>query len=170
MELLLFFSFFLLSFFYFLSFCNDHVFPFKTGIKDWAFSDRQEQVLNLSEEFKSFALSRLRCYFGVFFSLALFRASTAGATWSFLPFLSWDSPTLFWGPGSMLSAVFLLGSSGRAGMQKLKDFSWSWVWQVCCLHSDHLCLFEVVLVKADGNYQEAWGPPPLNPHCNWTWP
>ena len=125
-------------------------------------------MLSLSEEFKSFALSRLHCYFGVFLSLAFFRASTAPAPWSFLPFLSWDSPTLFLGPGSMLSAVFLPGSSGRAGTQKLKNFSWSWVWQVCCLYSDHLCLFEVVLVKADGNCGAAWAPPhPQNPHYNW---
>ena len=170
MELLIFFSFSLRSFFYFLFFCNDRVFPFKTGIKDWAFSDRQEQVLSLGEEWKSFALSRLRCYFGVFFFSCPFQGlySRGSLVFSPLPFLRFLNPLLgpqqyafsclpawvFWKSRDAKPQGFFL----KLSVAGLLFTFWSslFVW---------------------GGFGEGWWKlsgglrthPPPSPHCNWTW-
>lgn len=170
MELLLFFSFFLLSFFNFLSFCNDHVFPFKTGRKDWAFSDRQEQVLSLSEEFKSFALSRLRCYFGVFFFSCLFQGldSRGSLVFSSLSSLRFPNPLLGpWQYAFSCLPVWVFWKSRDAKTQRF--FLKLSVAGLLFTFRSSLFVW--------GGFGEGWWklsgglrtPPTLNPHCNWTW-
>lgn len=119
--------------------------------------------------------------------LSLCRRTSTGA--ELTPFAPFTLPGYFPGSRSLLFSCLLQGGPQRMSSLGLwplfflfpcqpsswlghqeeqrykepKDLSWSWGWQVCCLHLNYVCLFDVVLVEADGNYGENWTPSSWTP-------